>query len=157
MKKKLIRMFAIRSFFARKVQYIRNLIARNKGYDIHPTTILERKLNLDKLYKRGIHIGENCLIASGVTILSHDHCKRISNQPLLADVYIGKNCFIAVNATIMPGVIIGDEVIIGAGSVVTKNVPSKTIVAGNPARIIKKDIIMNEKAEWINWPGLKSS
>ena len=51
----------------------------------------------------------------------------------------------------MPGITIGDEVIVGAGAVVTKNVPSNVIVAGNPARIIRENIKMNEKAELINW------
>ncbi|HBE42616.1 MAG TPA: acetyltransferase [Bacteroidales bacterium] len=126
-------------------------MARVRGFDIHPTVILERKLHLDRLYPAGVHIDEYCLIASGVTILSHDHCKRVDGQPLLIDTYIGKRCFIAVNATVLPGVHIGDEVIVGAGSVVTKNVPSNVIVAGNPARIIRENIRMNDRAELINW------
>jgi len=143
--------FTIRTFIATKIQFIRYLIYRIKGYDVHSSVIFERKLHLDRLYPAGIHIGSNCLIASGCTILSHDHCKRVNNQPLLLDTYIGKNCFIAVNCTILPGITIGDEVIVGAGSVVTKNVLSNTIVAGNPARIIRSGIQMNNKAEWTNW------
>lgn len=143
--------FMIRSFFARRIQSLRIFLYRLKGYDIHSSVILERHLHLDRLYPKGVHIQDNCLIASGVTILSHDHCKRINNQPLLLDTYIGKRCFIAVGATILPGVKIGDEVIVGAGSVVTKNVPSNVIVAGNPARIIRENIKMNERAELTNW------
>jgi acetyltransferase-like isoleucine patch superfamily enzyme len=143
--------FRIRSFFAKKIQYLRVRAANIKGYDIHPSVILERHIHLDRLYPRGIHIQGNCLIASGVTILSHDHCKRVNNQPLLTDTYIGKRCFIAVGATILPGVKIGDEVIVGAGSVVTRDVPSNVIVAGNPARIIRENIRMNEQAMLINW------
>ncbi len=143
--------FRIRTLFAGIVQSLRGRIARIRGFDIHPTVILERKLHLDRLFPAGVHIGEHSLIASGVTILSHDHCKRVNGQPLLADTYIGKRCFIAVNATIMPGVHIGDEVIVGAGAVVTKNVPSNVIVAGNPARIIREKIRMNDRAELINW------
>src|SRR6185436_10245813 len=96
--------FAIRTFLAKKIQFLRNLWYRLKGYDVHPSVIFERHLHLDRLYPGGIHIKENCLIASGTTILSHDHCKRVNNQPLLVDTYIGRNCFIAVGATIMPGV-----------------------------------------------------
>jgi acetyltransferase-like isoleucine patch superfamily enzyme len=143
--------FAIRTFFARKIQFLRNLSYRLKGYDVHPSVIFERKLHLDRLYPRGIHINENCLIASGVTILSHDHCKRVNNQPYLTNTRIGRNCFIAVGAIILPGITIGDEVIVGAGSVVSKDVPSRVIVAGNPARIIRENIQMNERAELINW------
>jgi acetyltransferase-like isoleucine patch superfamily enzyme len=143
--------FAIRTFIATKIQFIRNLYYRMKGYDVNSTVIFERKIHLDRLYPAGIHIGAYCLIASGCTILSHDHCKRVNNQPLLLNTHIGKNCFIAVNSTILPGVTIGDEVIVGAGSVVTKDVPSRVIVAGNPARIIRQNIRMNRKAELINW------
>ena len=70
---------------------------------------------------------------------------------MLLDTYIGRKCFIAVNATILPGVHIGNEVIVGAGSVVTRNVPSNVIVAGNPAKIIRENIQMNERAELTNW------
>jgi acetyltransferase-like isoleucine patch superfamily enzyme len=143
--------FRIRTFIAGIVQSLRVRIARIRGFDIHPTVILERKLHLDRLFPAGVHIGEYTLIASGVTILSHDHCKRVDGQPLLIDTVIGKRCFIAVNATIMPGVHVGDEVIVGAGAVVTKNVPSNVIVAGNPARIIREKIRMNDRAELINW------
>lgn len=143
--------FAIRTFFARKIQYFRTFKYRFNGYDIHSSVILERKLNMDRLYQKGIHIGKNTLIASHVTILSHDHCKRVNNQPWLADTYIGENCLIGIGAIIMPGIKIGNEVIIAAGAVVTKDVPSNCIYAGNPARNIKQGIRMNEKAELINW------
>jgi acetyltransferase-like isoleucine patch superfamily enzyme len=143
--------FAIRTVIARTVQYLRYLYYKSIGLDIHPSVIMERNLNIDRLYRKGIHIGENCLIASGVTILSHDHCKRVNNLPLLVDTYIGKRCFIAVGAVILPGVKIGDEVIVGAGAIVTKDVPSNVIVAGNPARIIRQNIRMNERAELTNW------
>lgn len=143
--------FAIRTFFAKKIQFYRNFKARLRGYRIHPSVILERNLNIDRLYPQGVYIGENTLVASGVTIMAHDHCKRVGKQPLLVDTKIGARCFIAVGATILPGVIIGDEVVVGAGAVVTKNVPSNVIVAGNPARIIRENIKMNNKAEIINW------
>lgn len=122
------------------------------GYNIPYSAIIESSVLLDKLYPQGIHIGEYTLIAGGVTILSHDHCKRVNdNQPFLVDTYIGKKCFIAVGAIILPGVNIGDEVIVGAGAVVTKDVPSNTIVAGNPAKIIRKNIRMNTFAALENW------
>ena len=53
-------------------------------------------------------------------------------------VNIGKNCWIGEKAIIMPGVSIGDNAVIGAGSVVTKSVPADSIAVGNPARVIKK-------------------
>lgn len=151
--------FSIISSIARIVQKLRNLRWRMKGYDIHPSTVLERNLSLDKLYPAGIHIGKNCLIGSGVMILSHDHCRRGGNNanaqdvtnPLLLDTYIGNRCFIATRSLILPGVKIGNECIVGAGSVVTKDVPNNCIVAGNPAKVIRTGIRMSERATLLNW------
>jgi len=144
--------FVIRSFAASAYRKMRVLWLKIKGYNICWTTIIERSVKLDKLYPEGIHIGQNTLIAGGTMILSHDHCKRVgNNQPYLIDTYIGKNCFIAVNAIILPGVKIGDEVIVGAGAVVTKDIPSNCVVAGNPAKIIRTGIRMNDFAALENW------
>lgn len=144
--------FAFRLIIATILRRIRVFLLRLKGYDIKYSTIIEGTVVLDKLYPSGIHIGENSLVAGGVLILSHDHCKRVgNNQPYLIDTYIGRNCFIAVNAIILPGVKIGDEVIVGAGAVVTKDIPSNCVVAGNPAKIIRTGIIMNDFAALENW------
>lgn len=146
--------FLVRTFLASIIQKHRMRIRRLKGYDIHPSTTLERNLNLDRLYPQGIHIGKSCMIASGTTILSHDHCKRTGpniEDCLLLDTYIGDRCFLAVNCTILPGVNIGNECIVGAGSVVTKDVPNNCLVAGNPARIIRKNIKMADRGILLNW------
>jgi len=144
--------FAFRLFVATILRKIRIFLLKLRKYDVKYSTIIEGSVLLDKLYPRGIHIGANTLVAGGVTILSHDHCKRVNdNQPFLIDTYIGSNCFIAVGAIILPGVKIGDEVIVGAGAVVTKDVPSNTVVAGNPARIIRENIKMNDFAALENW------
>lgn len=90
---------------------------------------------LDKTNPKGIYIGEESYIASGALIFTHDYARGIHK-----DTYIGKRCFIGANAIVMCGISIGDEVIVGAGAIVTKDVPSHCIVAGNPAKIIKTDI-----------------
>jgi len=144
--------FVFRLFIATILRKLRVFKLRLKGYNIPYSVIIEGSVILDKLYPSGIHVGENTLVAGGVTILSHDHCKRVgNNQPYLIDTFIGKNCFIAVGAIILPGVKIGNEVIVGAGAVVAKDVPSNTIVAGNPARIIRENIKMNNFAALENW------
>lgn len=90
---------------------------------------------LDKTNPRGIHIGGESYIASGAIIFSHDYARGIHR-----DTYIGERCFIGANAIIMCGVRIGDEVIVGSGSIVTKDIPSHSIAVGNPAHIIKHGI-----------------
>ena len=105
------------------------------GMNIGKNVRISLKAKLDKRNPKGITIGDGSYLAFGATILCHDMSRNIKS-----DVKIGKNCFIGANALILPGVTIGDEVIVGAGSVVTKNVENNTIVAGNPAKIIKKGI-----------------
>ena len=93
------------------------------------------KAKLDTTNPKGINIDEESFCAYGSMIMSHDFCRAL-NQ----DTYIGKRCFIGANAIIMAGVKIGDEVIVGSGAIVTKDVPSNCIVAGNPAKVIKTGI-----------------
>lgn len=105
------------------------------GMDIGRGVQISRKAELDRgINPRGVHIGDYTRIASA-QILTHDDCRNLK-----ADVYVGKNCFLASRSIVLPGVHIGDEVIVGAGAIVTKDVPSNCIVAGNPAKIIRKGI-----------------
>ena len=90
---------------------------------------------LDKTFPAGIHIGEESYLASGAIVFSHDFTRALK-----VHTFVGKKCFIGANAIIMAGIRIGDEVIIGSGSIVTRDVPSNCIVVGNPARIIKENI-----------------
>ena len=105
------------------------------GMHISRTARISFGTKLDKTYPKGIHIDDESYLASGAFMFSHDFCRDIK-----VDTYIGKRCFIGTNAIIMAGIKIGDEVIVGSGAIVTKDVPSHSIVAGNPARIIKSGI-----------------
>ena len=96
-------------------------------------------------FAKGIPIGEDSYVASGAIIFSHDFYRNIHTH-----TYVGKKCFIGANAIIMPGVLIGDQVIVGSGAIVTKNAPSNSIVAGNPAKIIKTDIHTKRFGQLIN-------
>ena len=115
------------------------LYMRLYSMDIHPTARISFGTKLDKTNPQGIHIGEETYLASGSIIFSHDY-----SRALHCDTVIGKRCFIGANAIIMCGIHIGDSVIVGSGAVVTKDVPSNCIVAGNPARIIKENIQTNK-------------
>lgn len=114
----------------------RHIILTNVyGMDISKSARISFGTILDKTHPKGIHIGNESYFASGAIMFSHDFSRDIK-----IDTYIGKRCFIGANAIIMAGVKIGNEVIVGSGSIVTKDVPSNTIVAGNPARVIKTNI-----------------
>jgi acetyltransferase-like isoleucine patch superfamily enzyme len=92
----------------------------------------------------GITIGNYVLIGPNVFIGSSNHVvSPKDNAPRLLlghnpePVHIGNNVWIGANAVICPGVSIGDQSVVGAGSVVTKDVPGSVVVAGSPAHIIK--------------------
>lgn len=119
----------------------------NKVYGMHidRTAIISYKATLDKsINPKGIYIGKNTWVLAQSVILAHDHCRQLK-----ADTIIGDNCIIGICSIIMPGVRIGDHVVVGGGSVVTKDVPSHSVVVGNPARIIKNDIRVNNKGQII--------
>lgn len=81
-------------------------------------------------------IGDNCIIGTCVTIGGNKNHKEVPR--------IGNHCYIATGAKVLGPITIGDESFIGANSVVTRNVPARSLVAGIPAKIIKNDIDISE-------------
>lgn len=98
--------------------------------------------NFTVLDEAKVTIGDDCFIGPNVSIYtachSTDPVERNSRQEWAKPVTIGSNCWIGGSVTILPGVTIGDNVTIGAGSVVIKDIPSDSIAVGNPAKVIKK-------------------
>ncbi|GAA0104652.1 hypothetical protein UT300013_12750 [Paraclostridium sordellii] len=118
---------------------------------------------IDIARKKGVKIGENCrlyssnfgsepylieignhvTITNGVQFITHDggvwvfREDKLPNADLVGKIKIEDNCFIGTNAIILPSVIIGENSIVAAGSVVTKSIPKNSVVAGVPARVIK--------------------
>lgn len=97
--------------------------------------------NLVVLDEGLVTIGDDCFLGPNISILtachSTDPVERNTRMEWAKPVTIGNNCWIGGNVTILPGVTIGDNVTIGAGSVVVKNIESNSVAVGNPARVIK--------------------
>lgn len=91
-----------------------------------------------------IEIGEDLLAGGGLTLNTGGH-DTVTLASQGGPIKIGNRVWCGVNVTILAGVTIGDDVVIGAGSLVTRNVPSNTIVAGVPARVIGR-LERNEEA-----------
>lgn len=93
--------------------------------------------------KSGVYIWEGTRIEDDVFLgpnatLTNDMMPRSKEYPLsFSGITLKKGCSVGANATILPGITIGEYAMVGAGSVVTKNVPSKAVVVGNPAKIIR--------------------
>lgn len=87
-------------------------------------------------------IGDNCQMASNVAIYTAGHpihpMSRNSGYEYGKEVTIGDNVWLGGNTVIVPGVHIGNNVVIGAGSVVTRDIPDWSIAAGNPCKVIRK-------------------
>ena len=95
---------------------------------------------IDARYSYLISIGDNCSLSNGVLILAHDATpfKFTNGYSRIGKVEIKDNCYIGSNVIILPGVTIGPNVLIAAGSVVNKNIPPNSCVAGVPARVYQK-------------------
>ncbi|MDA9986626.1 acyltransferase [Crocinitomicaceae bacterium] len=92
--------------------------------------------NIDSLSEL-VEIGDNFISAPGSIILSHDTSTVTHTGKLrIEKTVIGNNVFLGANAVVLPGIKIGDGSIVGAGSIVTKNVPPGMVVVGNPAKVI---------------------
>ena len=104
--------------------------------------------NLQNTMKEKMHTGELYLIGD-YTMLGPNVTITTAGHPILPElrekvyqynmpVHIGRNCWIGANVTILPGVSIGDNTVIGAGSVVTKDIPSNVVAVGVPCKVLRK-------------------
>lgn len=121
---------------------------RMLGVKIGEDVFISHRAKIDTAYPGCIEIGDKCYITFGATILSHDH-SVYRHIPFSEDdgrglVVLEENVFVGAYAIILRNVRIGANTIISAGSVVTKDVPSNVIVAGNPARVIKSFYAMGQ-------------
>lgn len=146
--------FMDRSDFDGITKVVKDLLGKSEGAFINPPfycdygTHIEVGKNFFANYNctiidvAKVIIGDNCQIAPNVSIYTAGHplhpVARNSLYEYGIEVVIGDNVWIGGNAVILPGVHIGNNTVIGAGSVVTKNIPDSVLAAGNPCKVIRE-------------------
>ena len=131
------------------------------GKNVHLGNGVYANYNLTLLDDAHIYIGNRVLLAPNVTIATASHplnakLRRYEMQ-YNRDVYIGDNAWIGANVVILPGVHIGKDTVIGAGSVVTRDIPDSVLAVGNPCRVLreigerdKEFFYHDERIDWEN-------
>lgn len=120
-----------------------NIAKKGARISIQDGTNIARYVNISSVKK--ITIGKKCLISYNTTLLDHDHILYRKNiSPIDSgltqgeDIIIKDNCFIGAHCFILKGVTLGKQCVVGANSVVNKSFPDYSVIAGNPAKLIKK-------------------
>ncbi|TMW72409.1 acyltransferase [Alteribacter natronophilus] len=102
--------------------------------DVGKETSVALMVMMDVMFPEKIRIGQNSVIGYNTTILAHEY---LIKEYRLGEVNIGSNVLIGANTTILPGVTIGDGAIVGAATLVHKDVPPGAFVGGNPMQMIR--------------------
>lgn len=151
------RKFLIQLNAASDGEEIRNLLSKITGFEIDSTTMVfpPFQINYGKNTKigkgvfinfdctfldlGGITIGDNVMLAPKVSLLSEGHPIDVNNRQTLTtgSIHIKNNAWIGAHATILQGVTIGENAVVAAGAVVSKDVPANAVVGGIPAKHIK--------------------
>ncbi len=134
--------------------YIANGMKIGRNVNIMPRAVI------DSNYPYLISIGDNCSISNEARLMAHDATMfMFLGHTRLGKIDIRENCFIGEKAIILPGVTIGPNVLVAAGSVVNKDIPPNSCVAGVPARVYAKfdDYLESQKAKISSSPKVNSS
>ena len=112
------------------------------GHHVHFGSNVYANFGLTLVDDTHIYVGDYTMFGPNVTVATAGHPilpeLRQKGYQYNAPVHIGKNCWIGAGVVIVPGITIGDNVVIGSGSIVTKNIPSNTVAVGNPCRVLRE-------------------
>ena len=131
------------------------------GKHVHLGNNVYANFNLTLVDDANIYIGDDCMIGPNTVIATAGHPidpeLRAKVTQYNAEVHIGNNVWLGAGVIVMPGVTIGDNSVIGAGSVVTKDIPSNVVAFGNPCKVYreigerdKKYYFKNMEIDWEN-------
>lgn len=111
------------------------------GHNCHLGNNVYINFNLTMVDDTNIYIGNNTMIGPNVTIATASHPilpeLREKGYQYNLPVHIGNNCWLGANVIVLPGVTIGDNSVIGSGSVVNKDIPSNVVAVGNPCKVLR--------------------
>ena len=140
---------------------------RSRGLVLGVNVSFQEGVFIDPSHCFLVSIGDDCVFAPNVRLIAHDaSTKPATGHTRIAPVRIGCRVFVGARTMILPGVTIGDDVIIGAASVVTQDVAPGTVAVGNPARPVATTESYYEKLrerferaprfgpEWTVWGGI---
>jgi len=133
------------------------------GHFVHFGKNIYANYNLTMVDDTHIYVGDCTMFGPNVILATAGHPilgdLRVNGYQYNAPIHIGKNCWLGAGVIVMPGVTIGDNVVIGAGSIVTKDIPSNVVAVGNPCRVMReigeKDREFYFKDKKIDWEEVK--
>ena len=112
------------------------------GHHVHFGKNIYANFGLTLVDDTHIYVGDHTMFGPNVVVATAGHpilpALREQGYQYNAPVHIGKNCWIGAGAVILPGITIGDHVVVGAGSVVTKDLPDNVVAVGNPCRVLRE-------------------
>lgn len=135
------------------------------GKNLHLKNNVYANFNLTIVDDGHVYVGNNVMFGPNVVIATANHPINVELREKLfqynKDVHIADNVWIGAGAIIVPGITIGENSVIGAGSVVTKDIPANVVAVGNPCRVLRKigehDREYFYKNERIDWENLKNA
>ena len=112
------------------------------GMNVHFGDGVYANFNLTLVDDTHIYVGDHTMFAPNVTLATAAHPiapeYRVYQYQYNLPIHIGKNCWLGAGVIVLPGVTIGDNSVIGAGSVVTKDIPANVVAVGNPCRVMRE-------------------
>lgn len=133
------------------------------GHHVHFGKNIYANFNLTLVDDTHIYVGDFTMFGPNVTVATAGHpvlpeLRESAGYQYNMPVHIGRNCWIGAGAILLPGVSVGDQSVIGAGSVVTRDIPANTVAVGNPCRVLRaineQDRVYYFRDRKIDWDAL---